>query len=519
MSTFKFQSHPNQTVPIKSQHLGATTKSATGQSSQQSGQTSQYAGQTSQYAGQTSQYSGQTTQTKQYTGQTASQYASGAGQGSYVASQTGANVAYTAGANIASSNQGSYMPAVQQSYAASQGNYGTGGSNYGATHSSYVAGQTTAAQQNQAQYNAMVEQQSAALKQLAVPNGSMVPSVRESVGAESDYVPSQKYKKSNKLSPKRQPVIDSAPDIDETVLQYTQWLSDNKQKNADKFKDLSTEVENIKAEMKRSKDNFEETRTANKAFQAQAIESFQDLGKEQKKTGERVLTLEEVFEQHRSLTTQELNELKSQDMRCFGHVEKLRHQEETHYKNTESALAMLKAQSVALKEETEDIKKDVDNRERGYIASFQQLNAVVEKHANEIKTLADSDEALKQQCSSEHKVLLAQVEDLKQSMDDFQKHIKKMLDRIDSKVFMLDEFKRLAETVETKLQAQVEGLHNTLYTTANEVTLLKAQLNPETAEPMNNAMLRYKDSRQYDQTPQQMQYDQTPQQMQLANYY
>jgi len=156
-------------------------------------------------------------------------------------------------------------------------------------------------------------------------------------------------------------------------------------------------------------------------------------------------------------------------------LQALNQREFTNQQKLSSELGSVKQSVVHLRHEGEDIRRELRAKDQTANRNLQALDHKLSSIVEQVGNMTDKVGEL--QVALEHlkRVTDAGILEAKDDVSDHRKHMQSLINKIESKLGVLEGHKRRSLQMQEHLQAQVEGLHTNLARATNELTLLKGR--------------------------------------------
>lgn len=267
-------------------------------------------------------------------------------------------------------------------------------------------------------------------------------------------------------------------DVDVTVMAYAQWLSEMKQQASNSRYQQQAELDLMRdainanngelVDFKRhSSQVVQQLQVQVTELRAKLSESFAELAQQSR---------QKVETDQR--TENSISELHKQVQALSG-----RHQttHADHASLIEKFTAEVGTKLTGLDREVADQKRALASNQEQTVMKFGEVDKAMSIFLSNIngsrQELADTKEDWKKSQN-----LLGQaIQTLSQDLANFQKHASTVMNKLQSDSYQLEELGRQSKERSTKIEAQLVGLQQNVYTTTNDLILLKDEKAPSAA--------------------------------------
>jgi len=263
-------------------------------------------------------------------------------------------------------------------------------------------------------------------------------------------------------------------DVDVTVMAYAQWLSEMKQsaKNAqyqqqaelDLMRDAVNANNNELIDFKRHSSTIQQQLqgqvTELREQMSEAVKEISSIQRQRNDIEIRVTTEINSIRDELNVRQAEMDAIRRSQGEQMSQLHSTVMQAESKLKQSESDMGSMKKAFASMQEQT--------------IGKFSEVDKAMSLFHGSVNNVRSELQDTKQDWKKGQDLLGQAISTLSQDLADFQKHMNTVMNKLQSDVYKLEEQDRSSKDRMNRVESQVGGMQQNLYSTANDVILMKS---------------------------------------------
>jgi predicted nucleic acid-binding Zn-ribbon protein len=264
-------------------------------------------------------------------------------------------------------------------------------------------------------------------------------------------------------------------DVDVTVMAYAQWLSEMKQRSTSMQYQQQAELDLMRDAINANNGELIDFKRHSSTIQQQLQGQVSEL---REKVSDLFSEMQNVSRQRAELDARSSNEvggIREELSARQSEIDAVRRSLSEQISQLASAVSQVDSKIQCTDTEVGNMRKALGSSHEQTIGKFGEMDKAMSLFHQSVNGIRTELQETKQDWKRGQDLLGQAISTLSQDLADFQKHASTVMNKLQSDVYLLEETGRDERERIARVEAQLSGVQQNLYSTANELILMKSE--------------------------------------------
>lgn len=262
-------------------------------------------------------------------------------------------------------------------------------------------------------------------------------------------------------------------DVDVTVMAYAQWLSEMKQSAKNSQYQQQAELDLMRDAVNANNNELIDFKRHSSTIQQQLQGQVTELREQMSEALKEISGIQRQRNDIEVRCTTEINNIRDALNVRQAEMDAIRRSQADQISQLHSSVLQVESKFQQNESDMSNLKKALASSQDQTIGKFSEVDKAMSLFHGSVHTVRSELQETKQDWKKGQDLLGQAISTLSQDLADFQKHMNTVMNKLQSDVYKLEEQDRSSKERMNRIESQMSGMQQNLYSTANDVILMK----------------------------------------------